>query len=380
MSNRENIVKGLLAKFGPEKTFEKARERARDYIHGLRSRGEISFSDPVEGDIPSVHIVRRTLPEAWEAGIMALMGIGQTQHSHYDSGHKTGKYESFPTLEATTLMHISEPRGEPRFNRFFLLSQFGDYQAEIEGVKDHWVMNPSVVAGMLKQGTFDQIKEHTGWLYSYSQRLRNYPFIDIEGKPQTINQLQSVINNLTREQTSRSAQMITWDPRFDHNDGQMKFRGAYPDGNIRDAIFDDYHAPCLQRVWFRLIEDTLNTNTDWRSRCHLKAVPHNIYGIIEGLAEHVRVGLEKNLGRPIKLGRYTDKNDSLHLYGHYFDTRKAGNDAETALELVFRIAEGEPIEKRLFLPGTPQYEAVTENINEEYKERLANPDKGRSIS
>lgn len=380
MGERKNIVKEMLPRLGPIKTFEMARSRARDYVYNLRTRGEISFSDPEPEQIPSIHVVRRTLPEAWEAGIMALMGIGQTQHSHYDPGHKTGEYQSFPTLEATTLMHITNLRAEPRFHRFFLLSQFGDYQAEMEGVKDHWVIDPKIVVDLMKQGRFDEIKATTEWLYSYSERLRAYPTLDIEGKPQVINQLQSVIDNLTREQTSRSAQMITWDPRWDHNDGQMKYRGAYPDGDLKKAIFDDYHAPCLQRVWFRLIGDTLNSNTDWRSRCHLKAVPHNIYGMIEGIVEHVRKGLEKSLDRPIKLGRYTDKNDSLHLYGHYFDARRAGNEAETALELVFRIAEGEPIEERLFIPGTPQYDAITETIAEEYAARIANPDLGRSMS
>lgn len=375
----------MLGRYGPEKTFEYARSKAREYSYNLRDQGRISFSNSVDGDIPSLHIHERTVPEVFETAFMALLGIGKPRHTHYDPGFGKSAYESFPSLEATTMIHIDEPRGEPRFHMHFLTQQFGDYRAEMEGIKDGWVLDPSEVVRTLKDGNTDKIEnlqKHTGWLYSYSQRFRDYPFIDIDAKPQTINQMQSIIDNLTRNPTSRSAQMITWDPRFDHNDGQMKYRG-FPEGDVNELKFEEYHAPCLQRVWARLMlsekgELVLNSNTHWRSRDHLKAVPHNIYGMTEGIIEPLRKGLEESIGEPVKMGRYVDISDSLHLYGYYFDPRVQGKDAESYLEDVYRIANGEPIETRLVLPNTSIHEMIMEEIETEYQERRANPNKGLS--
>lgn len=367
---RKTVIKDLLKELGPEKVFNEARKAAREYVYYLKRKGEISFSEPSYGDVPTVHIVRKTLPEIWEDTTMALLGIGQKVHTHYDPGHKKDKYESFPSLEATVMMHITKPFGEPRFHMHFLPQQFGDYKAEMQGVKDHWVLNPAIVVDMIRKGEFNRIKGHTGWLYSYSQRLRNYPYLDIKAKTKTINQIQSVINNLKKEPLSRSAQCTTWDPRFDHNDGQ--FEGCK---------FKDYHAPCLQRLWFRLVPFRkgykINLNTNWRSRDHLKAVPHNIFGLLEGMAEPVRLELQKALKVPIEMGRYVDINDSLHLYGHYFDPRRQGIDAEGYLEDIFRVARKENIKDRLIIPGTPIHEMTLETIETEYKIRVSNPDFGR---
>lgn len=371
-----STVKDMLKKLGPDGTFKAARETARDYVYKLRSQGKISFSDPSPTRLPTIHVVRRTLPEVWETTAMALMGIGQEIHTHYDPKGKGGTYESFPSLEATVMMHIEEPFGEPRFHKHYLggWMGFGDYKAEIEGVKDGWMISPEMVAKKMKEGRFDEVKSDERWNYTYSQRLRAYHFFDFKGNMKTINQLKQVINNLKREPTSRSAQCITWDARWDHNDQQM---GPF--------TWASYHSPCLQRFWFRLMPRegkpgyVLNVNGHWRSRDHLKAVPSNIFGITEGIHEEVRRGLEKELGVPVERGSYTDISDSLHLYGHYLDPRRQGLDAEAYLEDVFRIAAGEPIDERVVLPGTDMYDMMMEDIEREYKFRTANPDFGNSM-
>ena len=379
-------IEKILEKYGEEETFKRARDVARDYAYKLREQKKISFSEPKEGDCPALSVMGETLPEVWENTMMALMGIGQEVHTHYDPGHEKKEYESFPSLEATTTIYIEKPFSEPRFHKHFMGGGlgFGNYKAEMEGAKDSWVLDPATIVNHLKQGTFEKIKDSTEWLYSYSQRIRKYPYIDIEGKPQTINQLNSVIKNLVRNPLSRSAQVITWDPRWDHNDGQMKYRGAYPDGDIHQAIFDEYHAPCLQRIHFRLIplrsEEgyKLNCTTHWRSRDHLKALPHNIYGILEGILEPQREALEKALKVPVVFGRYIDISDSLHLYGHYFDPRQQGHEAKGYLQDIFKIAMNEPIEERVIMPGTPLHEMILENIEKEYNEIMKNPNKGRN--
>ena len=371
-------AKEMIQEKGILDTLKYAREVARKYVYDLRDKGKISFSDPVKGNFPSMHIVRKTMPEAWEDISMALLGVGTEIHTHYDPKNEKGEFTSFPSLDATVMAHIQEPFSDERFHKHFLGGwlNFGDYKAEIEGVKDHWVLDPGIVVDTLKKGKFDEIKEHTGWLYSYSQRFRAFPFLDINANPQVINQLQSVIDNLVRRPTSRAAQCITWNPITDHNDGQMKYIDKK--GNEKEARFSDYHAPCLQRLWWRLSKTeegyTLNLNTDWRSRCHLKAWPQNIFGITEGIMEPMRRELEKALKTPIKIGRYVDKSDSLHIYGHYLDTEQQGLDAEAYLQDVFRIAEGQPIEERLILPGTNMYDIMKEDIETEYNHRKENPD------
>jgi thymidylate synthase len=370
-----SVAKDMLKTIGPSRTFDEARRVARAYAFKQRDLGRLSFSELPGYGLPSIHVVRRTIPEVWEDTIMAVLGLGHAIHTHYDPTDKKGEYTSFPSIEATVMMHILEPFGEPRFHKHYLggWMGFGDYQAEIEGVKDGWMIQPADVTEKMRQGRFDEIKGDERWNYTYSQRMRSYPFFDFNGKLHTINQLKSVINNLKKNPTSRSAQCITWDPRWDHNDGQM---GPF--------LWAAYHSPCLQRFWFRLIEKpnaagyVLHVNGHWRSRDLLKAVPSNIFGVTEGMHEEVRVGLEKELGVPVERGSYIDINDSLHVYGHYFDPRLQGLDAEAYLEDVFRIAAGEPIDNRVVQPGTDMYAMMMEDIEREHSFRRDNPNFGRS--
>lgn len=367
------VVKKMLDEIGADKTFEEARKVAKEYTYNQREQGKVSFSDPHEGAYPSIHVVRRTLPEVWEDTIMAVMGLGMEIHTHYDPKNKEGGFASFPSLEATVMMHIEEPFGEPRFHKHYLGGWlgFGDYKAEIEGVKDGWMISPSEVASKMKEGKFDEVKGDERWNYTYSQRFRAYHFFDFHGNMKVANQLKSVVDNLKRNPTSRSAQCVTWDPRWDHNDQQL---GPFK--------WDSYHSPCLQRFWFRLIEQKngdgyiLNVNGHWRSRDLLKAVPSNIFGITEGMHEEVRLGLEKELGVPVVRGSYMDINDSLHLYGHYLDPRLQGLDAESYLEDIFRIAAGDPIEDRIIAPGSDMHDMMMEDIEKEYKFRKDNPNFG----
>lgn len=413
-------VSKLVEKKGASFVFYKARNAARRYIEKLKQKGEISYSEPSPGDVPSIHVVRRTLPEVWETVNMALMGVGQTVHSQdYDPKDENEEYLSFPSMEATVTMHIKEPFGEPRFHQQYLAGwmSLGDYKAEIEGVKDHWMISPETVVDMMKKKRFNEIENDTRWKYTYHQRLYSYPFIDIEGNTRTVNQLESLINKLVREPLSRSAQAITWDPRCDHNDGAFGVK------------WKEYDSPCLQRFWFKLVPFKdgykMGANTHWRSRDHLKAVPQNIYAVTEVIVNKTRLSLQEKMGVPIYMGRYVDINDSLHLYGHYYDQRRQGKDAESALQTVFNICGGRKIsideikaedheftpdyireklkeddnctrfiklrnstykairedmvdiKSRLIYPGTPMYEAALEDINREYEFRVNNPDAGR---
>ncbi len=375
-------VNEMLEKEGPKEIFEKVRGKARDYVYNLREKGDISFSNPKKGRPPSIHVVRRTLPEVWEDTNMALVGIGLDVHTGYDpteTGEEyKGEYKSFPSLEGTVMMHIEEPEGEPKFHKGFLggWMGFGSYRAEIEGIHDHWMISPDIVVDMLKKGKFDEIKDDKRWNYTYHQRLTSYPFIDINAEPQTINQIDSVVTKLSEESLSKSGQATTWDPRWDHNDGIIK------DKNGKKAVWEDYHSPCLQRLWFRLAPFKngymLNINGHWRSRDHPKAVPQNIRGLIKGMFEPIRKKLQDSLEIPVYLGRYVDINDSLHVYGHYLDPRQQGGDAGRYLQMIIDIAEGKPIKDRIVEPGSNMHDIYMEEIEKEYKQTIdmTNKEKG----
>src|SRR3989338_11411376 len=116
---------------------------------------------------------------------MALMGIGCEVHTHYDPKDKNDDYTSFPSLEASVIMHITEPFSEPRFHKHYVGSiiergGFGDYLAEIEGAKDSLMISTENVVEMIKARRFDEIKNDTRWKYTYNQRLTAYPCIDID--------------------------------------------------------------------------------------------------------------------------------------------------------------------------------------------------------
>ena len=115
-----STVKQMLKEQGPTATFIEARRVAKEYAYRMREKGRISFSDPEDNVLPSIHIVRRTLPEVWEDTTMALLGIGQEIHTHYDPMGADGEFNSFPSIEATAMMHIKEPFAEPRFHKHFL--------------------------------------------------------------------------------------------------------------------------------------------------------------------------------------------------------------------------------------------------------------------
>jgi thymidylate synthase len=88
-----------------------------------------------------------------------------------------------------------------------------------------------------------------------------------------------------------------------------------------DQVTDD--PPCLQRIWCRLLESeegslSLNMNTHWRSRDLYKAWFMNVYALTD-LQKTIAEAIAEKKGVPVKIGRYVDISDSLHIYGSYFN-------------------------------------------------------------
>ncbi len=231
---------------------------------------------PMNGNIPTLAVSGRTLPEAWEKAVMACWSEGIPIKTEYD------KPGDPPSRDCTMLWTVDDPFAEPRIHRAFPggLEDLEVYRQEVvEGVHDHWIC-----------------PEEGKWTYTYHKRLFAY---DIEG--QAIDQIAAVVDRLAKAGHTRRAQAITWNPRL-------------------DARTED--PPCLQRLWFRILEDdagtlVLNMNSHWRSRDAYKAAYMNVFALTD-LQRVVAARVAERKGRPVRVGRYADLVDSFHIYGSYF--------------------------------------------------------------
>jgi thymidylate synthase len=192
------------------------------------------------------------------------------------------------------VMEVTEPFAEPRIHLAFPggIEDLEKYRQEVvDGVHDHWIK-----------------PEDGKWTYTYHARMVDYKVVNdlssskIQSPYQPVNQLDYIVEKLSKFPHSRRAQAVIWMP-------------------TADPATDD--CPCLQRVWCRLLDDaegipTLNMNTHWRSRDAYKAAYMNIFAFTE-LQKELAGRLSVKLGMEVRVGRYVDITDSYHIYGSYFD-------------------------------------------------------------
>lgn len=239
-------------------------------------------------DIPVISLKAGCLPEAWEKAVLAVWDNGVEVRTQYD------KPEDPPSRDATVVITVSNPFNEPRICKNFPggPEELEAYRQEVVGgIHDHWV-DPA--AGK--------------WTYTYHERLFAYcPVQDLRdaNSPRLfkkVDQIQYIVDYLSKVTHTRRAQAITWMP-------------------TADPATDD--PPCLQRIWCRLLADdagglTLNMNTHWRSRDLYKAWFMNVYALTD-LQRTIAERIAERTGGPVSVGRYVDITDSLHIYGSYFD-------------------------------------------------------------
>lgn len=228
----------------------------------------------MSNSIPVFHIEGRTLPEVWEKTVIEVWENGIDIKTEYD------KKEDPPSKDATVIMSIQEPMGEPRIHRAFPggLEDLEIYRQEVvDGIHDHWIK-----------------PEEGKWTYTYHKRLFDY-----ETENEGIKQIDYIIDKLSQVPYSRRAQAITWNPKL-------------------DPPTED--PPCLQRIWCRLAKAgegfSLNMNTHWRSRDGFKASFMNIFALTD-LQRFIAERIQERIGRPVSIGRYVDITDSFHIYGSY---------------------------------------------------------------
>jgi len=136
-----------------------------------------------------------------------------------------------------------------------------------------------------------------------------------------------MVERLSKTPYTRRAQGITWNAKL-------------------DTPTDD--PPCLQRIWGRLIEDekgtlVFNMNTHWRSRDLYKAWFENVIALTT-LMRKIADRISEESSRPVRLGRYVDISDSLHMYGSYFGELEG--DAARGVKSFFDLLESRSFEDR----------------------------------
>ena len=263
-------------------------------------------------NIPVISITRKTLAEAYEAAIVAVYEQGTRFKTQYD------KPDDPESMDCTMNITIEEPETDPMIHMAFPggIDDLKEYVLELKGYKDHWTKNMNV-------------EGDTRCEYTYHGRLQNYgvwkELVNGQSRetgPFKVDQVQSVIDKLSKQPFTRQAQMITWMPNID---------------------CDCYDPPCLQSLWYRILEDEdgiywLNCNIRFRSNDAWGANFMNMFGFVQFNKEVIAAGVYEKTGRTVKLGRLNWQADSFHIYG---------KDLKVAKERLFDRIADMPFEERI---------------------------------
>jgi len=222
---------------------------------------------------PVIKIEGETLPEVWEKSLLECWEKGIQARTEYD------KPGDPPSRDCTIIMEVISPFKEPRLHRAFPagLEDLEVYRQEVLfGIHDDWIK-----------------PEEGKWKYTYHERLFDYK---VSHNSQSINQIDLIVDKLSKIPYSRRAQATTWkcwlDPGF-------------------------YDAPCLQRLWMRIFGDNLQLNVHLRSNDAFKAAFMNMFAFTE-LQKMVAKKISQKIGKKIKIGKYVHIADSYHIYGSYY--------------------------------------------------------------
>jgi thymidylate synthase len=264
-------------------------------------------------NIPVLTVCEKNLAQAYEAALIKLYKEGVNFKTQYD---KPGDPQS---MDCTMDITILEPESDPMIHMAFPggIENLKEYVMELKGFKDHWVKNVNDA-------------NDTRWEYTYHGRLENYGvWKELKNKSSVetgffkINQIENVIEKLVKQPFTRQAQMITWMPNLD---------------------VKCYDPPCLQSLWYRLLEDEdgtywLNCNIRFRSNDAWGASFMNMFGFIQFNKEIIASEISKRTGKTVKLARLNWHADSYHIYG---------KDINSAKEMLFDRIESMSFDERTY--------------------------------
>ena len=253
----------------------------------------------IMNNIPVLHVTETSLAAAYERALVALYEHGTRFPTQYD------KPGDPPSLDCTLNATILDPLADPMIHKAFPggIDELREYVMEVGGAKDHWVKNMNDPAD-------------TRWEYTYHGRLAAYGLWQemrdgqsVKVGPFQVDQIEKLIAKLVKQPFTRQAQMITWMPNID---------------------LDCYDPPCLQSLWYRLVEDDadpnvwwLNCNIRFRSNDAWGASFMNMFGFTMFNRDVIAAEIARRSGRMVRLGRLNWQADSYHIYGKDIADAKA---------------------------------------------------------
>ncbi len=289
------------------------------------------------GNVPVLSVFGETIPRAYEKAIKEVWEKGVSVRTEYDRPGDP------PSRDATVIITVENPFGQPRFHRSFAdgLGGLSEYVMEVvHGAHDYWVKPKEEILKGVES-------EDTRWTYTYHGRLFEYEIEDI-----VVDQVDYMVKKLSETPYSRRAQAITWN-------------------NKLDPPTDD--PPCLQRIWGRLIEDeegalVFNMNTHWRSRDLYKAWFENVIALTT-LMRKIADRISEETSRQVRLGRYVDISDSLHIYGSYF--RELEGDPQKGIKSFFELLESRSYEERTWTSDFVRPHFIDDGVSKGLRPMLA---------
>ena len=290
-------------------------------------------------NIPVLTVSERTLAEAYEKALVALHDHGIRFQTQYD------KPDDPLSLDCTMNITVLEPLADPMIHKAFPggIEDLREYVLEIQGIKDHWVKNMND-------------PKDTRWEYTYHGRLKAYgqwreihDGISNPAGPFVVDQIEGVIRKLVEQPFTRQAQMITWMPNID---------------------LECYDPPCLQSLWYRLVEDEkgtrwLNCNIRFRSNDAWGATFMNMFGFIHFNNEIIAAEIARRSKIEVRLGRLNWHADSFHIYG---------KDIEIANQRLFDRLRTTAFEDRIFHFHDPDIHEIYQQADEMIREKIRNED------
>jgi thymidylate synthase len=285
-------------------------------------------------NIPVIYVCEKSLAQAYEKALASLYTNGVRFKTQYD---KPGDPLS---IDSTMDITILEPMSDPMIHKAFPggIEDLREYVMELLGAKDHWVKNMND-------------PKDTRWEYTYHGRLAGWGSWRERKEEKSvvagafnINQIDIVIDKLVKQPYTRQAQMITWMPNLDP---------------------DCYDPPCLQSLWYRILEDDagtywLNCNVRFRSNDAWGANFMNMFGFIQFNRKIIADAVAAKSGHKVELARLNWHADSYHIYGkdiaaaktQLFDRmdtmsfdRRTYNFCDESIQEMYNEAEAMVVEK-----------------------------------
>jgi thymidylate synthase len=204
-------------------------------------------------------VSENSIGRAWEAAVLYTWQKGLVLPTEYGENSR----------DVVGVVEVLEPRSQPMIHRaVFAWHRKDGYTREVlEGIEDHRIGKD--------------------WWYTYHQRLFGYPAgVESYPSPPFVDQVEYIIEKLSKASHSRRAQAVTWSP-------------------LHDRWQDD--PPCLQRIWCRVVNGKLEFHSYWRSRDLWKAWWLNVYALVR-----MQKMMADRLG--CEVGRYVDVSSALHIY------------------------------------------------------------------